>query len=253
MNDKPRRTQPQTVFEQLRSWILSGSLPPGQRLPVRDVARGMGMSTMPVREALVRLEEAGLVTQEPHKGAVVSRLSLEDLNDFYNLRRLIEPPSIRMGVECMTPERLNRLRSTMAALEKAVPEGDLVTVLDLGEDLLSLIHGAVANKQLARVIKETWARVRPYKLAFTLLAQDDAGVFIAEENAHIVEAAEAGDGAAAHELMDKSLAYGQLLLTDLLRSHDAGELPPQSSVAIAHGESLAAVIARLADSTRESP
>jgi DNA-binding GntR family transcriptional regulator len=55
----------------------------------------MGLSTMPVREALVRLEESGLVTQEPHKGAVVSRLSLDDLIDYYNLRRIIEPPSCR--------------------------------------------------------------------------------------------------------------------------------------------------------------
>ena len=252
MADISRLTRPQSAFDQLRSWILSGDLTPGQRLPVRDVARGMGLSTMPVREALVRLEEAGLVTQQPHKGAVVSELSLQDLNDFYNLRQLIEPTSIQLGVERMTPERAARLRATMTKLKAAVAEGDLITVLDLDEDLLSLIHAAVANRQLARVIKETWARVRSYKLLFTTTAQADAGAYIAEEDARLLAAAEAGDGAGAYEIMLNSLANAQLRLADLLRSYQAGHITASSSVFVAHGESLATVIARLSDTSHDN-
>lgn len=247
-----RPTRPQSAFDQLRSWILSGSLAPGQRLPVRDVAAGMGLSTMPVREALVRLEEAGLVTQEPRKGAVVSRLSLDDLNDFYNLRRLIEPPSIQLGVERMTPERLALLRSTMAALESAVAEGDLVTVLDLDEELLSLIHAAVANKQLARVIRSTWARIRSYKLLFTTTAQTSAGAYIAAEDARLLVAAAAGDGAGAYEVMANSLCNAQLRLVDMLRSHQAGHLSTPLGGSIGDGESLTTVIARLTDSAGDN-
>lgn len=241
MTDASRLSPPQAAFEQLRSWILAGSLAPGQRLQVRDVARGMGLSTMPVREALIRLEEAGLVTQEPRRGAVVARLSLEDLHDYYDLRQIVEPPSLRSGVERMTPERLNRLRSTMTALQEAVADGDLITTLDLDEQLLLLVHGAVANKQVTRVIKSTWARVRPYKLLFTTTAQADAGSYIANEDARFVELAEAGDGAGAHELMTQSLANAKLRLADLLRSHDAGTPPSR-----AKGDSLVEVIARLA-------
>lgn len=246
-----RPTRPQSAFEQLRGWILSGSLAPGQRLPVRDVARGMGLSTMPVREALVRLEESGLVTQEPHKGAVVSRLSLDDLVDYYNLRRIVEPASIQLGVERITPERLTRLRSTMTALEAAVAQGDLVTVLDLDEDLLCLIHAAVANKQLIRVIKSTWARVRSYKLLFTTLAQADAGAYIASEDARLISAAEVGDGPGAHQLMVRSLDNAQLRIADLLRSHDPDVVSAAPGVSTARGDSLAAVIAALVTSSQE--
>lgn len=240
MTDTSQLSPPQTAFEQLRSWILAGSLAPGQRLQVRDVARGMGLSTMPVREALIRLEEAGLVTQEPRKGAVVARLSLDDLHDYYGLRQILEPPSLQLGVEQMTPERLARLRSTMTALQEAVDDGDLITVLDLDEQVLLLIHGAVANRQLTRVIKSTWARVRPYKLLFTTTAQDDAGLYIAREDAHFVDLAAARDGAGAHQLMTQSLANAKLRLAELLRSHD-GSSPPSR----AKGDSLVDVIARL--------
>jgi DNA-binding GntR family transcriptional regulator len=120
-----------------------------------------------------------------------------------------------MGVERITPERLARLRSMMTPLEAAVAQGDLVTVLDLDEDLLSLIHAAVANRQLIRVIKSTWARVRPCKLLFTTLAQADAGAYIASEDARLISAAEVGDGAGAHQLMVRSLENAQLRIADL--------------------------------------
>lgn len=240
-------TRPLTAFDQLRSWILRGALAPGQRLPVRDVARGLGLSTMPVREALVRLEEAGLVTQERHKGAVVSRLSLENLNDFYNLRRIIEPPSIQMGIERMTPKRLNRLQATMDNLRRAVEGNDLTTVLDLDEDLLSLIHAAVSNKELARVIHSTWTRVRPYKLLFTTTAQNDAGHYIADEDLRLVEAAETGDSTGARDLMEQSLINAQVRLSDLLRDHAADEDEDSIGSSLASGESLATVIAALVE------
>jgi DNA-binding GntR family transcriptional regulator len=173
-------------------------------------------------------------------------LSLDDLHDYYDLRLMIEPPSLQMGVERMTPERLARLRSTVTALREANDEGDLLTVLERDEQMLLLIHGAVANKQLIRVIKSTWVRVRPYKLLFTTIAQDDAGDYIAREDAHFVELAEAGDGAGTHELMVQSLANAKLRLADLLRSHDDGDPRSGAGSSIPNGDSLVDVIARLA-------
>jgi len=242
--------RPQTAFEQLRAWILSGALAPGQRLPVRDVARGLGLSTMPVREALVRLEEAGLVTQERNKGAVVSRMSLDHLHDTYNLRLLLEAPSIQLGVERMTPKRLERLEETMNRLEAAVDADALTTVLDLDEDFLSLIHAAGGNKELARVVRSTWARIRPYKLLFTTTAQSDAGQHILTEDRYLLEAARSGDGSKAREIVEKSLMNAQVRLADLLRDHEDEQ---KSSVhsSLARGESLASVIASLV--AQESP
>lgn len=216
-------SRPQTTFEQLKSWILDGSLSPGQPLPVREVAAGMGTSTMPVRQALARLRDAGLVSQEPHRGAVVSRLTLADLEDHYGLRRLLEPASIRLGVQRMTPERLHRIRATRASLEDAAGRGDLVTTLDLDEELLAQIHDAVGNREVLRVIRATWQRIRPYKLLFTSVAQADAGPLITEENSQLITAAEAADGDSAQRIMLASLDNARLRIGDLLRTGESGE------------------------------
>lgn len=235
--------RPESVFEQMRSWILDGSLPPGQRLPVRDVAEGLGVSTMPVRKALIRLGEVGLVTQQKNKGATVSELSLEDLRDLYGLRKLLEPASIQLGVDYMTPERLHTMRSTLQRLEAAVGDGDLATVLDADEEFLALIHAAPGNKQTMRIIRSTWARVRVYKLLFTTTAQVDAGRGILAENTRLLQIAEAGDGPAAREVIFHSLANAELQLMDFLRDRDAAKTSTRTSPA--PGEPLATVLANL--------
>ena len=233
-----------SAAELLQDWILDGSLPPGQRLPVRDIARGLGISTMPVRGALVRLEEAGLISQQKHKGAVVSRLSVSDLKDFYGLRQLLEPASIELGVQRVSTARHQRLAATLGQLEEALAQGDSVTVLDLDEDLLSTIHAAAENRQVVRVIRSTWARIRPYKLLFTTNAQADAGAVMVDENTRLVRAVQDMDAAAARSIMESSLHNAELQLVDFLRSQnhttsDTAETP------LAKGEPLASSLADL--------
>lgn len=232
------------VSELLQNWILDGLLPPGQRLPVRDVARGLGISTMPVREALVRLEEAGMVTQQKHKGAVVSRLSVSDLKDFYGLRQLLEPASIEFGAQRMSTARHRRLVATLQQLEEAVTQENPATILDLDEDLLSIIHAAAENRQVIRVIRSTWARIRPYKLLFTTTAQADAGAMMLDENTRIVKAVGDMDAAAARSIVESSLHNAELQLVDFLRSQD-NSTPHPVETPLSNGESLASYLADL--------
>lgn len=237
-------TSDPSASELLQDWILDGLLPPGQRLPVRDVARGLGISTMPVREALVRLEEAGMVSQQKHKGAVVSRLSVNDLKDFYGLRQLLEPASIELGTQRISTARHRRLVSTLQQLEEAVAQQDSATVLDLDEDLLSIIHAAAENRQVVRVIRSTWARIRPYKLLFTTTAQADAGAVMLNENTQLVKAVGEMDAAAARSIMESSLHNAELQLVDFLRSQDT-TTPHTAETPLAKGESLASYLAEL--------
>ena len=73
------------VFTAIHEAIMSGELPAGARLRVRDLALQVGTSVMPVREAIRRLEEAGLAERVPHKGAVVKGLTLTELEHVYDV------------------------------------------------------------------------------------------------------------------------------------------------------------------------
>lgn len=212
---------------------------------MRDVAAGLGTSTMPVRQALARLRDAGLVSQEHHKGAVVSRLSLTDLDDYYGLRRLLEPPSIHLAVDRMTPERLSRIRAAMRSLEGSLTAGDLAATLDRDEDLLAQLHEAVGNREVLRVIRSTWQRIRPYKLLFTSVAQADAGPLIVHENTELIARAEAADPDGAREVMLASLDNARLRIGDLLHGADGERGGSAHPVHDLRGDDLAGELARL--------
>src|SRR6478752_7460481 len=90
--------------------ILNGDLPAGARLRVRDLAEQVGTSVMPVREAIRRLEEAGLAEREPHKGAVVKSLTLEELIHVYDVRRLLEVEAARSGAERISQQDCDKMQ-----------------------------------------------------------------------------------------------------------------------------------------------
>src|SRR5690242_21738021 len=96
---------------------MSGELPAGARLRVRDLALQVGTSVMPVREAIRRLEEAGLAERVPHKGAVVKGLTLIELEHVYDVRILLETEAAALGGAVVTPDdcaRMWQLRDEMA-------------------------------------------------------------------------------------------------------------------------------------------
>src|SRR5881275_3027872 len=84
------RTLAEKAFSALHDAIVRGELAPGSRLRIEDLAHELEMSPMPIREALRRLDAAGLVEHVPHRGARVRELSLQDLSEVYDLRLTVE-------------------------------------------------------------------------------------------------------------------------------------------------------------------
>jgi len=95
------------IFEALRDAIVEGSLQDGETLRQDRIAGMFNVSRIPVREALTRLEEHGLVTTRRHKGAVVSSLSLDEIGELFEFRALVEAELIRRSVERIRPETLD--------------------------------------------------------------------------------------------------------------------------------------------------
>ncbi len=93
------RTLAEKAFETLHAAIITGRLRPGVRLPIEELADVLDMSPMPIREAIRRLDAAGLVENIPHGGARVTTLSIEDMEDVYEARLALEVPMIRRAAQ----------------------------------------------------------------------------------------------------------------------------------------------------------
>jgi len=161
---------------------------------------------MPVREAIRRLEEAGLAKREPHKGAAVTGLTLEELVHVYDVRRLLEGEAARLGTERITPEDCDKMQTEYDLMVTAIAERRVVDVLDHDEALLTILYKASGNPVLVDMIKTLWQRCRAYKTVGaqgTLDAERDESLWRYQKD--LVAAARNHDGAAALSVSDASL------------------------------------------------
>ena len=105
-----REMLPNSVSSILRQAILKGDFKPGERLVQTELAEQIGVSRMPVREALKTLELEGLVTLEPHKGAMVRSVTVEDVEEIYELRAVIESLVLKKSIPNLNEEKLSSLK-----------------------------------------------------------------------------------------------------------------------------------------------
>ena len=114
------RTLSAAIVEQLRRDILDGTYAAGEQLRQDALADTFQVSRIPVREALFQLEAEGLVLIEPHKGAVVSAFSLEEIDDVFDLRVLLEPRMLAQSAPLLTPEDFAEASALDAEFAQAI-------------------------------------------------------------------------------------------------------------------------------------
>lgn len=151
------------VYEVLRESILSGAFTPGERLRQEALATAIGVSRLPVRAALVRLDAEGLVEFHPRRGAVVQTLSHEEIIEIYELRDLLETHALRKSMARMTPERVARLRELAARLD-AEAEGD--PFVDMRVRFYRELYDAEGSPKLAELIEGLRSSVGRYLLGY---------------------------------------------------------------------------------------
>jgi DNA-binding GntR family transcriptional regulator len=117
------RTVGDMAYEVIREGILTGIFQPGERLLQDALATQIGVSRIPVRSALMKLESQGLITFEPYRGAVVNTLTSPAAREIYEIRSVLEAHALRKAMTAMTPERLSRLEELAAELN-AVENGE---------------------------------------------------------------------------------------------------------------------------------
>lgn len=153
-----KRALSDDVATRLRAAILNGKFAPGERLREEALARALGVSRGPVREALAELERQGLVVINRNRGAVVAQLSRDDLEELYTLRLAIEELAIRRAAEAADPTTTEQMRALIDGMREAIGRGiteQQAAELDL--DFHDLIYEAASHRRL----KDTWTNMRP--------------------------------------------------------------------------------------------
>src|SRR5215210_7203242 len=108
----------------LRRALLAGEIKPGERIRVAELEKSFGVSHIPIREAVRRLETEGLIVALPQRAAVAAGVDLDDLGGLYDLRRIVECDVILRSVDAMTDEQVESVRVALAALETVVQDHD---------------------------------------------------------------------------------------------------------------------------------
>ncbi len=207
------KTKNQFVYEHLREGILSGRLPPGTRIVVGEVAAALGVSDIPVRESLQRLESEGLVTLTPHVGARVTPIDLAGLSELYLMRSVLEALAARLAADVLSAADFGRLQELNGAMRAAGERGDAEAAGQLNWAFHEALCRPVGYPRLLRTVSDLRDATRRFQALFSLVPERIA-VSVAEHEA-ILEALKARDGALAEELVRRH-CEGALAL---LRAH----------------------------------
>ncbi|MGH2457354.1 MAG: GntR family transcriptional regulator [Chloroflexota bacterium] len=114
----------EAVLTQLLVAIRRGQLGPGERLREAEIAERLGLSRGTVREAIRRLEQEGLVVSQPHRGAYIAKVGVEEAEEIYSLRRVLEAFAVRLAIPNLDEAALAELSETVEAMVDAARSGD---------------------------------------------------------------------------------------------------------------------------------
>ncbi len=157
------RTMQDIVFTTLREEILAGRLRPGERLNSIRLARRLGVSRMPVREALGRLASAGLVEYVPHRGAFVKKLSIEEVIEIYYIRAALEGVAARLAARNLSRSEIARLVKLCGEMERRLTGGNDAEILDINQEFHCMIYRAAHSPRLEELIMQYYQHSSQYR------------------------------------------------------------------------------------------
>lgn len=202
------------TLEALRERILGGDYPEGEPLRQDALADELGVSRIPVREALRQLEAEGLVTFSPHRGAVVSTLSLSEIRELFELRAEIETDLLARAVPVMTTEQLERVTNVLNEFEDALAAGDSMRWGSLNWHFHAALYAPASRNLTMGVLRKLHQHSDRYFRMQLLLAQ--GGERAAREHRLIAAAVTSRDVMQATESMREHILGSGRMLLDLI-------------------------------------
>jgi DNA-binding GntR family transcriptional regulator len=199
-------TKSDYAYKTLRGKILAGEIAPGQVLNQATLARTIGISTTPLREALRRLKSEGLVELDAHRDARVTELSPEEARDLLEVRRSLDPLAAALAAERRTKADIKEIRAAAKGVEPLLSDFG-VDHLIAHRRLHAAIYRASHNDLLIATLDGLWDKADRYRRVglATERSQQERDEKAAE-HARLIECVVAGDAEGAAEVMHQHIA-----------------------------------------------
>ena len=213
--NKNAKSLEESVYLTLEEEILSGKLKKGDSLTETSLSSRLGVSRTPLRAALHRLAEEGLIEVIPNRGAVVVGIGDEELVDIYKIRIRLEGLASAEATKRINEEDLKRLRDSVELSEFYITKQDAEHLKELDSEFHSIIYKASGNRLLCKTLTELHRNIQFYRKR-SLAVADRLEKSIAEHR-EILSAIERGDVEAADRLTS---AHVEAALNNLLSVND---------------------------------
>jgi DNA-binding GntR family transcriptional regulator len=187
------------VSQRIRDAILSGRVPAGERLYPSRIARDLGVSHIPVREALATLDATGHVRHVPRSGYFVADLSYEVIIDTYRMRDLLEGEAHRLVIGRLPAERLERMRRLNDQMVDALRSGDIAEFVRLNRAFHFEPYADLPSDWPVRFLSHLWDVAARYQAAMATVRLSKP--VLVDQHAAILAAFEDGDLAALESAM----------------------------------------------------
>jgi DNA-binding GntR family transcriptional regulator len=219
------------AYEALRGAILLGRLRPGERVVEAEIARQMGISRGPIREALRQLEQDGLVEYQPRRGVIVTALTRDRVLDAYTVRAELEGFAARLAAQWIGPADLEHLAELLKVMQQHARAHDAEALLQADVAFHKCICTLAGNRVLLRL----WTSVGPHAWTLFSVAQLRGYTLeaLAERHRPIIEALRTGAPAQAERAATEHILEIARNIVEHLDALQSGSvaLPQQETVA----------------------
>ena len=200
------QTKNDIVYNALKEQIVTGEIMPGERITVMQVAEEFGVSAMPVREALKRLQQEGLVTITPHAGAEVVKCDDKQYQEITQIRVLLEPYAAMLATQRLSEKDMENLEKLLEKMGDCVENGDNLTYSELNTQFHQYIYNRCGNATLIETINSLWEKTRMSKNVF--LMERDRIALSMEEHRECMECLRRRDPEAVRAAFDRHKRRG---------------------------------------------
>lgn len=194
---------PDQVYEYMMTGITAGRLAAGMKLSEEAICDELGVSRTPVREALLRLEQDGMLVRKPRCGYTVKEFKAREIEELYQCRRILECNALELGFDAIPAAQIDKLDDL---IDKAIENTDINASMRVDEKLHQLIVDACPNRYLQDLTSQFVKRTRPFRLIRSYKSDDVHSISMERKN--IIQAIKKKDQALAVKQLGNHILRG---------------------------------------------